>query len=126
MRGSSAVQAILSRHPDKPARVFVVWEPILATDWTPPSTFALNRIRDRRARQYWDPDHVVARKLSADARNPQPAPDCCDRDGILWDLAVVYPPGASWNGQMPAATIFNGSVVDIAADIESALLARKP
>ena len=37
LRGSSAVQAILSRHADKPARVFVVWEPILATDWMPPS-----------------------------------------------------------------------------------------
>jgi len=69
---------------------------------------------------------VVARKLSADARNPQPAPDCCDRDGILWDLAAVYPPGAAWNGQMPAATVFNGPVVDIGADIESAFIARKP
>jgi hypothetical protein len=49
----------LRRHPELPVRVFVVWQPILPTDWAPPTTFVMNRIPDRRARQYWDPDHVV-------------------------------------------------------------------
>jgi hypothetical protein len=79
---------------------------------------------EHRARQYWDPDHLVARRLAADARSPQPVQDCCDRDGILWDLAAVYPAGASWDGRMPTATVFNGTVVDIASDIESVLIAR--
>ena len=104
-------------------RVFVVWEPILTTDWSAPSTFALHRVRDGRVQQYWDPEHVVAKQLSADARAPQPSPECCEQDGILWDLAAVYPPGASWAAQMPTAVVFNGTVVDIAPAIEAALSA---
>jgi hypothetical protein len=117
------VDAILRRHPDKPARVFVIWEPILPTDWSPPTTFAMNRIRDLRAQQYWDPQHQVARKLAADARSPQPAHDCCERSGVLWDLAAVYPPGPVWTERIPPAVVFNGSVVDLASEIESALSA---
>ncbi len=117
------MDAILRRHPDNPVKVFVVWEPILSTDWSPPTTFAMKRIRDQRAQQYWDPDHRVARKLAADARSPQPVPDCCERSGILWDLAAVYQPVASWNERMPPADVLNGSVVDMAAQIQSALTA---
>lgn len=115
------METILRRRLDTPVRVFVVWEPILKTDWSAPSTFALRRVRDLRAQQYWDPGHVIAKQLAADARAPQPAQDCCEQDGVLWDLAAVYPPGASWTDQMPAAIVFNGPVVDITSDIESAL-----
>lgn len=101
--------------------MFVVWEPILPTDWSPPTTFAMGRIPDRRARQYWDPDHVLAKSLSEDARSPQPEPDCCVRSGVLWDLAAVYPKGLLWDDRMPAATVFNGPVLDMTSSIESAL-----
>jgi hypothetical protein len=111
----------LRRHPDLPVRVFVVWQPMLPTDWAPPTTFAMNRIPDRRAQQYWDPNHVVAKKLAADRRAPQPAEDCCERSGVLWDLVAVYPRGPLWEGRMPVATVFNGPVVDVAPDVESAL-----
>ena len=87
------------------------------------STFALNRISDRRVQQYWDPDHHMARKLAADARSPQPVHDCCERSGILWNLAAVYARGPSWNERLPAAVVFNGSVVDVASEMESALAA---
>jgi len=123
LRGSSAVASILRRHRDAATRVFVVWEPILPTDWSPPSTFALNRITDRRAQQYWDPDHVVAKKLAADRRPPQPEEECCERSGVLWDLAAVYPKGAVWNDRMPVAVLFNGPVVEVKSDLESALAA---
>ena len=103
--------------------MFLVWEPILSTDWSPPSTFALHRIADRRAQQYWDPDHVVAKKLAADRRAPQPEEECCNRSGILWDLVAVYPRGAIWDDRMPTAVLFNGPVVDVKADLESAIAA---
>ena len=119
------MDAILRRHPDQPTKVFVIWEPILPTDWSRPTTFAMKRIGDQRVQQYWDPDHHVARKLAADARSPQPVPDCCERSGILWDLAAVYPPGVSWNERLPPAVVFNGSVIDVAAQIESALRAAQ-
>jgi hypothetical protein len=104
-------------------RVFVVWEPILSTDWSPPTTFALSRIPDLRVHQYWDPEHLIAQKLAADRRAPQPAEDCCERDGILWDLVAVYPKGATWTDRLPVAVLFNGPVVDVKGDLESRIVA---
>ena len=104
-------------------RVFVVWEPILSTDWSPPTTFALSRIPDVRVQQYWDPEHLIAKKLAADRRAPQPAEDCCEQDGILWDLVAVYPKDATWNDRLPVALLFNGPVVDVKADIEAQIVA---
>ena len=43
--------------------VFVVWEPILPTDWSKPSTSALARISDGRVRQFWDPNHTLSAVL---------------------------------------------------------------
>ena len=117
------MQSVLERHPDASTRVFVVWEPIQPTDWSPPTTFAMSRIPDRRVQQYWDPDHVLAKRLSTDARSPQPEPDCCDQSGVLWDIAAVYPKGVLWNDRMPPADVFNGPVIDITSSIESALTA---
>ena len=119
----SAVASLLRRHPDRSVRIFVVWEPILPTDWSPPTTFALNRIPDRRAQQYWDPDHLVAKKLAADRRSPQPEEECCERSGILWDLVAVYPNGATWTDRVPVAVLFNGPVMDVKADIAASILA---
>jgi hypothetical protein len=84
-------------------------------------SLVLGRIADQRARQYWDPDHVLARRMAADARAPQPEHDCCVRSGVLWDLAAVYPRGALWTETLPPATVFNGPVIDITAAIAAAL-----
>ena len=81
----------------------------------------MNLIPDARARQYWDPNHLVAKKLAADRRAPQPEEECCEQSGILWDLIAVYPRGATWNDRMPVAVLFNGPVVDLKAEIESSL-----
>ena len=102
-----------------------MWEPILPTDWSAPTSFAMNRIPDRRVQQYWDPGHVLAKQMAKDARAPQPAPECCDQSGILWDLAAVYRPGATWDDRMPPAAVFNGPVVDLSQEIESVLTGPK-
>ena len=99
----------------------MVWEPILPTDFTAPTTSVLSRASDRRVQQYWDPDHVLAKQMAADARVPQPEQECCVRSGVLWDLAAVYPKGAQWAERMPAALVFNGPVVDITEVIAAAL-----
>ena len=98
-----------------------MWEPILPTDMAPPITSVLGRLSDRRVQQYWDPDHLVATQMAADARPPQPQQDCCRQSGNLWDLAAVYPKGASWSDRLPTATVFDGPVVDVTAAIEAAL-----
>jgi hypothetical protein len=103
------------------AIVFAIWQPMLATDWMAPSTHVLARMPDPRVRQYWDPAHLVAKKLAADARPPQPVQDCCVRNGILWDLAAVYPPGGRWDDRLPPAAVFNGAVVDVIDSIRPSL-----
>ena len=101
--------------------MFAVWQPMLPTDVSAPVTRTLARLSDRRIRQYYDPDHLIAKRLKSDARVPQPEPDCCTRSGILWDLLVVYPPGAVWTDRLPIAATFNGPVVDAMVPLEEAL-----
>ena len=61
------------------------------------------RLSDRRVQRSWDPNHVLATQMKNDARAPQPVQDCCLRSGILWDLAALYPPGATWSDGLPSA-----------------------
>ena len=94
---------------------------MLPTDWAAPASSALRRLSHGRVQQYWDPNHLLATQMKKDARAPQPEQDCCLRSGILWDLAAVYPPGSIWSERMPAATVFNGPVVDVTEAIEDAV-----
>ena len=110
LRGASAVEKLLEEHPATKVRVFAVWEPILLTDWSAPTTVALRRLSDHRVRQFWDKDHAVATAV-ARSRDPDTKPDCCKRRGILWDFIAVYPAGAEWDQNLPPATVFNGPVV---------------
>jgi|SRR6516164_4987874 len=104
----------LEQHSAERIAVFAVWEPILPTDWTPPTTGALARLRDRRIRQFWDEKHILATAM-ADSRAHNSQPDCCSRSGTLWDLIAVYPPGTEWSTTLPGATIFNGPIVRVMA-----------
>ena len=103
-------------------RVLVVWEPILATDWRPPGGAALGRIPDGRARQFWDPNHVVATALNDIAKRtpPQPEPDCCIDRGFFWDEAILYPTGAHWKN-LPPSVFWNGPVYRIVSRLDKAL-----
>lgn len=83
----------------------------------------LGRISDARAVQFWDEDRVLADRLAHDARDPQPKPDCCEHDGVLWDLAAVYPKGARWEERLPVASVFDGPVVRVTDQISGALSA---
>ena len=101
--------------------MFTVWEPILPTDQAPPLSSVLGRMADVRVQQYWDPRHMISEQMKKDARPPQPSQDCCVRNGHLWDLAAVYPAGATWTDRLPTATLFNGSVVDVADQLAATL-----
>jgi hypothetical protein len=114
LRGSSVVEKLLEQHREAKVTVFAVWEPILPTDWIPPTTGALGRLSDRRVRQFWDREHILARVM-AESRAGMPPPDCCERSGMLWDLIAVYPAGAEWGATLPRAAVFNGPVVRVMA-----------
>ena len=59
--------------------------------------------------------------MKRDAQAPQPKAECCENDGVLWDLAAIYPPGARWHASMPPAVLFDGPVYRVTDQIHAAL-----
>lgn len=99
--------------------MFAVWEPILPTDWNAPRTGALGRLNDRRVRQYWDPDHLVAAAIKKSEGSHRP--DCCERKGFLWDLDAAYAPETRWSENLPVPALLNGPVVETTGDLDRLL-----
>jgi len=91
---------------------------MLATDLMAPTSMVLSRLRDGRVRQFWDRQHLIAKRMAADARDPQPKQNCCLRDELLWDLAAVYRPGTVWRETLPPAIFFDGPVVRVKSQLE--------
>lgn len=114
LRGVSAIEQILKQNHSDDLRVFVVWEPILLTDWFRPSRFVQRRISDPRAIQFWDKNHLVASALRAHLPDAQLE----GRSKILWDLVAVYPKDAEWNS---APIFFGGPVVRAAPEVAKKL-----
>lgn len=94
----------------KPVRAFVVWEPVLMTDWSSPSTAALRRISDPAVSQYWDKHRVISHGLGEH-----------DRRSIVWDHIAVYPSGTSWRDLPPKAVYEGGPVVYVADQVRAAV-----
>jgi hypothetical protein len=124
LRGASAVQEILDSRPGLRARLFVVWEPVIATDLAPPTTGALARIHDARAAQYWDDDKA----LSADiVRSVVAAPeryglgDELGPDSVVWDTVAVFPPELRWEREFPVPSYYGFPVVSSARGLGDAL-----
>lgn len=123
MRGSSAIEQALDKWKDAKLRVLVVWEPMLPTDWRKPTSGTLSRISDSRAEQFWDPKHLVAHEIERDdpASPTLPAPLCCEDSHTYWDMAILFPNGATWSAKAPVAVFRDGPVVRVAPDIETRL-----
>jgi hypothetical protein len=107
--GSSRVNAVLKSHPAGSIRVLAIWEPILPTDWNKPTNAVLDRLSDRRVVQWWDKQHLIAQLLKESHGGQDPR--CCKRNGTLWDVIAVYPPGARWDETLPAPQLIAGPVV---------------
>lgn len=88
----------------------MVWEPVLPTDWGPPSTWALRRISDPRSSQFWDKGRLISDSISAH-----------NHRGVVWDYIAVYPAGAIWNGRPPEALYQGGPVVRVIEPARAAL-----
>jgi hypothetical protein len=71
-------------------RVFVVWEPVLPTDFVAPSTAALARIPDSRAAQFWDKTRALSHLLGEH-----------NRSIVVWDYIAVYASGTLWQDAPP-------------------------
>lgn len=95
---------------------------MLATDWRSPSRMNLARISDQRARQFWDPTHLVAQELNRFAKDhaAQPEPECCFDKGFYWDDAILYVPQSRWKDAAPPLFL-NGPVWKQIPGLEKAL-----
>jgi len=83
-------------------RVFVIWEPVLATDFVAPSTAALARIADVRATQYWDRKRALSHLLGEH-----------NRSTVVWDYIAVYAPGTLWQDAPPRPIYSDNPVRDV-------------
>ena len=91
--------------------MFVVWEPVLATDWMAPSTATLKRVSDPRAQQYWDRGRLLSKVLGE-----------TDRRSIVWDHVMVYNRGVAWSdAAAPKPVVSDGPVVDVVDQLAAGL-----
>jgi len=110
LQGASATEQLLGEINSKSVRVFVIWEPVLATDFTTPSTSALARIPDLRATQYWDRNRALSHLLGE--RN---------RSTVVWDYIAVYAPGTVWQDAPPKPVYSDHPVRDVIGGAKDAI-----
>ena len=112
------MQQVLEDRRDAPARVLVVWEPVLWTDMGPPTSAVMARIPDPRVMQFWDEKRLVStRMLQALRRRGDPSGE----SDVAWDLAALYAPGVVWEDSIPDADFVGGNVCDVAGEIRARL-----
>ena len=90
MQGASATGQLLRQINSQGVRVFVIWEPVLPTDFVAPSTAALARIPDARASQYWDKQRALSHLLGEH-----------NRSTVVWDYIAVYAPETQCEEGLP-------------------------
>ena len=92
-------------------RAFVIWEPVLPTDWSSPSTATLSRLSDARAAQFWDKGRLISHSMGEH-----------DRRSVVWDYIAVYDAGADWEDGPPQALYHGGPVVRVTGPAHAALV----
>lgn len=123
--GSSAVETILGKYPNKQVTGFARWEPILEEDSEKPGAAVLSCIKDRRAQRLWDQDRLIAKAIKTAESNGKLHPRCCESEDTLRDLVAAYPLGSTWNGNLPEPVFFNDTIVSIANDPDQ-VIAKLP
>lgn len=102
-------------------RVFVIWEPVLETDWGDPGQRITGSVPDARAEHFWDPARRLSSLLGGVQHIDRLAADRSIgfrmRD-VIWDTALVYPPGAKWGDP---AQLLVAPVVKYEAQLRAAL-----
>lgn len=107
LAGATALQALLSEFEGAPILVQVVWEPQEETDWAPPPTEVLGRLRDKRVKQYWDKERKVSKEMGA-------------------GQVRVFSRGAAWREALPAPVVSAESVRDEAGTLRTFLRSVTP
>ena len=105
---------MLKKNPEAGVKVFVIWEPVLQTDWNRPGDSITANIPDGRASHYWDPNRRLSTLYGGPAKIASIAATETVKfrmSGVVWDSAVVYPPGIQWghSGKLLVAPVFKFS-----------------
>lgn len=126
MRGASALQGLLLELPGRPVRVFAVWEPVLSTDVGPPTATVLSRLSDARVEQYWDPGRLLSGRILKASHTVPAFAIFSGQLQAAWDLAAVYPPGASWpSGAVPEPVYCGNPVVESIDSLRAKIAAAR-
>jgi hypothetical protein len=91
-------------------RVFVIWEPVLPTDFVAPSAAALGRIPDARAVQYWDRQRALSHLVGEH-----------NRSSVVWDYIAVYAPGKLWQDDPPTPIYSDDPVRDLISGAQDSI-----
>jgi hypothetical protein len=92
--------------------VFVVWEPVLATDWRPPDSSALARLAGPRVAQFWDRPHRLSAAIR-EAGDDRVLGARRIRNSIVWDYVAVFSPGTRWEDRFPVPAYAGAPVLDV-------------
>lgn len=130
MYGARAVQKQINEaYPHASLAVHIIWLPMIPTDDERSAREAARMFTDARVTQYYDPkrlsglaymqeafsnclrealaatpkDHPVHDDMEAWARES-------DEPGALWDAALFYDQGITWNQRAPAPTLWSKQV----------------
>lgn len=90
--------------------MLVVWEPVIPTDWAPPTSGVLARIPDARAAQYWDHDRLLSQKVLAAGVKDVEGP-------VVWDAVGLFAPGVRWEGLFPQPEFSGGPVANVIGEL---------
>ncbi|HYW42294.1 MAG TPA: hypothetical protein VE959_05525 [Bryobacteraceae bacterium] len=101
--------------------VFVIWEPVLATDWLRPGPAQTSFVRDGRATHFWDHDHLLSALYQAQGSLARTEKVGFRMKNVIWDTALVYPPGVKWGAP---ASLMVAPVVNYHDELERALAER--
>jgi hypothetical protein len=113
----AGIQRILEQT-EGPLAALIVWEPVPGSGFgeAAPTAATWALLRDRRARQIWDPQHLLSAEISqAEKVQPSHIPLGHLRtgksdDGILYDTMVLYAPGGRWERTLPSPAYAGGGV----------------
>jgi hypothetical protein len=112
LRGASALAEEMDKAGRGGLRAFVVWEPVLASDWGPPDTAALARMAGPGVMQFWDRPHALSTAIRS-AGDDRVLGGRRLKNPIVWDYVAVFEPGLRWEDRYPVPVYAGAPVLDI-------------
>ena len=110
LAGASWVQDnILAKSPRAALDVYAVWLPELGGT---PDAWSPTVFPDRRVRNYWDGDELVARWYAAHV---------AEEPGIVWDAFFLYGPAAKWSTKPGPLVSGGGTVIGESEKLQAAI-----